>query len=765
MLVANHYIFPRNPKVHDILPNAMKSVNQRNPGARAYILFLIAMVLCFIVLSLSQNWMLNTVRKEKMAQHYAMLNLTKTTTDLSLDQAFKLSQLLLLDNDIAKFVYQGKVEGGSSEIQAIIDAKSRLPVATSVNAILSEIYLYSRKSGYLLSSANAFLDPELMYPTMFAFEGLNYRQFKSSFLDAAFSWQFFPQTEALVQGRKTQVIPLVQTFPLNNPAANNGKIVMLLDSHYFGTLLEEQSIGTNPITYITDSKGQLITYWGDENLIQYGSFEDGQQRITIDGQPYILSIVTSEVSSLRFFSLLSLKDINAMMNPLWVVLVAVSLGMFLLIGSLALFMLLKNRRHWNELLSMVDDGGRPLPYEQAIGYIQSIVSLDRNKVRQAGGTPFITDTFFRRLIHGKMLGTGEIQAMLKLVQQDMDLSSPFSYQMVHIMIHEVSDFLSSERLEDIDFTRIAAQKQATRAFGSQCYLYMDFSFSIWIMLWHLDERYLDHQIDWFWKEFTQVAPCSASMAVSSPKQSLEEIFAATNECSEVQQSMGSEKGREGLKRYAELSLRREPYHYTNDMERKLYGAVLRGEKDALLDILRTIEEDNFKLRCLGTEETANLLRVLYTTAIKLNQGMRLPMHQSVFFSFEEAKSYFLALALTISRAKSDKEEVLTQKIVSYIEEHYQESALNLSIMANDFGMKESFLYHFIQTRMETSFAQYLEAFRMEKASFLFAQKQMTIAEVTVLCGYSNPQTFRRAFQKHFGMLPSDYQKTVLYRQG
>jgi AraC-like DNA-binding protein len=47
---------------------------------------------------------------------------------------------------------------------------------------------------------------------------------------------------------------------------------------------------------------------------------------------------------------------------------------------------------------------------------------------------------------------------------------------------------------------------------------------------------------------------------------------------------------------------------------------------------------------------------------------------------------------------------------------------------------------------------------------LFSEKQMTIGEITTLCGYSNPQTFRRAFKKRYGMLPSDYQKTVLYQK-
>ena len=77
---------------------------------------------------------------------------------------------------------------------------------------------------------------------------------------------------------------------------------------------------------------------------------------------------------------------------------------------------------------------------------------------------------------------------------------------------------------------------------------------------------------------------------------------------------------------------------------------------------------------------------------------------------------------------------------------------------------EGGMHDFMQTRMETSFAQYVETYRLERSLVLFSEKQMTIGEITTLCGYSNPQTFRRAFQKRYGMLPSDYQKTVLYQK-
>lgn len=67
--------------------------------------------------------MLSTVRRDKQEQTYSMLQLIRSTTDLSLDQMFKLSQTLLLNNDIATFIYQGQIPVGSEDIQALSTLK------------------------------------------------------------------------------------------------------------------------------------------------------------------------------------------------------------------------------------------------------------------------------------------------------------------------------------------------------------------------------------------------------------------------------------------------------------------------------------------------------------------------------------------------------------------------------------------------------------------------------------------------------------------
>ena len=82
-------------------------------------------------------------------------------------------------------------------------------------------------------------------------------------------------------------------------------------------------------------------------------------------------------------------------------------------------------------------------------------------------------------------------------------------------------------------------------------------------------------------------------------------------------------------------------------------------------------------------------------------------------------------------------------------------------MAQDFGMTENFLYYFFRTRMQKSFAHYLENKRLEKAQALIAKNpKESLTVLAERCGYANIQTFRRAFKKRYGLTPSEFKRQV-----
>ncbi len=706
--------------------------------------------------------MINRAKEEKKEQTLALLELIKITTDSSLEQALKLSQLLLLDTSINKFIYQKEIEKGSPDIQTIIDAKRALPVAKSINTMLEEIYIYSRASEYLLSSNNAYMDIKTMYPSLLRIGELNFGQWKNRYLETGETTFFFPSTQALVNGREKEVIPFVQTFPLNNPVSNAGKIIFLLNKEFFSSILLKQDVGNHGFTTIIDEDLVPIITHGDViDGVDY-DLEDGQYVKRLHGENYIVSVVSSDVSGLKFYSMLSLKDINATLNPLWTILSISTILAFLIISVTALYLIYSNYKEWKSLLNLVTKDGKELEYESAVSVIQSIVEADRNRARQAGSLPFITDSFFRRLIYGRMVSRTDIEAMLYQIHKDIDFTSVRAYRMLHIFVQQEVDSYSNEILKDLDFCRIVGLRQTQEVFGRNAYLYMDLSFSLWIMIWSEDEEKMEKDIDRFFTQFSNLVPIAFSLSLSSVKSDLDAIPSATHECIEVTEYMKRDSLYDEVVSYEDIMSSKGPYYYPPSLEKKIIMAVVQGEVEDVKRTADVIEEENFVKRNLSTLQLEKLMVALEGSVAKIHQAMN-KKEGATCSSFGEVKEYVISLASDMRSINLNKDELLKEKIRDYITENYMDSSLNLSHMARSFSMKESFLYHFMNTRMETSFAQFVETCRLERAIYYFSEKQRTIGEVASLCGYTNNQTFRRAFKKHYGLLPSDYQKTILYQ--
>jgi len=75
-------------------------------------------------------------------------------------------------------------------------------------------------------------------------------------------------------------------------------------------------------------------------------------------------------------------------------------------------------------------------------------------------------------------------------------------------------------------------------------------------------------------------------------------------------------------------------------------------------------------------------------------------------------------------------------------------------LAKQAGMSLSKFKQLFRQIFGTTPYQYYLANRMEKAMELLESKSYAVSEVGFLVGYSNPSQFTKAFQKHFGTLPS-----------
>lgn len=95
---------------------------------------------------------------------------------------------------------------------------------------------------------------------------------------------------------------------------------------------------------------------------------------------------------------------------------------------------------------------------------------------------------------------------------------------------------------------------------------------------------------------------------------------------------------------------------------------------------------------------------------------------------------------------------------------YLNPRLTITDLANAIGTNRTYLSHYINSTMQTSFYDYVNNYRIENTSkllLLTINPMFTIDEIAEQSGFNSVSTFRRAFQKNTGMTPQQFRKSLL----
>ena len=106
-------------------------------------------------------------------------------------------------------------------------------------------------------------------------------------------------------------------------------------------------------------------------------------------------------------------------------------------------------------------------------------------------------------------------------------------------------------------------------------------------------------------------------------------------------------------------------------------------------------------------------------------------------------------------ASLTSEQGLTYRVMKYIFDHACES-ITLSSAARDLGISESHLSHLFAQQFHINFRRFINAIRIDKARAMMHDPRLTLTDISYSCGYENMRTFRRAFVRETGMLPTAY---------
>jgi DNA-binding response OmpR family regulator/anti-sigma regulatory factor (Ser/Thr protein kinase) len=167
-----------------------------------------------------------------------------------------------------------------------------------------------------------------------------------------------------------------------------------------------------------------------------------------------------------------------------------------------------------------------------------------------------------------------------------------------------------------------------------------------------------------------------------------------------------------------------------DASSKLAG--LRRGADAYLSKPFDKEELMVRLEVLAKKQK----RILAHFSQKIQQGI------NAYQPEEEAEE-----AIQI-------EDAFIQKVRAIVEENYQDDLFGLPLLCKNIGMSRSQLFRKMKALIDTSPSDFIRQYRLQKAKTLLETTDLNTSEVAWETGFKDPAHFSKAFQKEFGVPPS-----------
>ncbi|MFS0724886.1 helix-turn-helix domain-containing protein [Paenibacillus sp. 1P07SE] len=113
---------------------------------------------------------------------------------------------------------------------------------------------------------------------------------------------------------------------------------------------------------------------------------------------------------------------------------------------------------------------------------------------------------------------------------------------------------------------------------------------------------------------------------------------------------------------------------------------------------------------------------------------------------------------------AQKHNIVIEKVQNYMQEHYDEPNLSLELVSNIAGLSPSYLGKLFKGATGSSFSEYLNGIRLEKARELLASTHVTAAKISESVGIYNTTYFSTLFKKRFGLSPSAYREQEALRE-
>ena len=178
------------------------------------------------------------------------------------------------------------------------------------------------------------------------------------------------------------------------------------------------------------------------------------------------------------------------------------------------------------------------------------------------------------------------------------------------------------------------------------------------------------------------------------------------------------------------------------------GNVLKNSESTLDDKKMQLAEVLLLSKRIAQEKGAELSEKAQKTGVLLSAATE-----------EEIYRNFLEIEMEIARlsaAGNQQENTVIAKAKEYIQKNFKKDDLALEEVAQAVGISPYYFSKLFKEEMKQNYSEYLTDIRIEKARELLLDRELSIKQVCVDSGYSNPNYFSRIFKKWTGLTPTEF---------
>lgn len=716
----------------------------------------------------------------KIVRNYShnMLNQSVNTIDARLKELESLPFFLESMPELISLSSYDSIPKGSPEMYDVYQFYKRMPKFSLINNIISNIQVVLLNNEFILMENNALRITPQTYAGLLSYTGMSYDDFLTFSRDRLYSNEFVPFT-----GTDGKVTPtVISSVTDGNTRFPLALIIVQLKESSLKKIMTELLIDPESSVFLLDENNNLITsVQGTDSTL---SFEDvkayllSHPETDSEYQDDIVTTIQSRYIGWQY-CIFSPKEavMSSMLAAKQNVILLVGLSLVMSIAFTAMLCLHK-ASSLKKVAAYLSSGSQDMTFSvkdefsclvnAASKLKMSNQELQQNLLKQK---PLLEATTLRNALSGAISKPEELQYLFTTLGIQPD------HQYFSVLLVTASP---ADEEKHPEFSRFPVLLSAlVREYiekNAPCPVYcLDIDSRQKAVVFigsRIEKNVFQKQLLMFADQTRHMAfeesSISLTFCVSDSYDMVDDLSKAYNQSVVISQHATRTQGQYFFTS-TDIPEIQKLYVYPIQTELELIRLIKTGSQSDLTHLLDTIRNNNLVERALSSSMIRQLTFSIRSSIIRgladlpqeqLTSDAYLKIRRTydqtldeLFQAILQLNSYLVRINNQLNTSKNERQ---AEKIMEYINSHYTNSDFTIYTICEEFHISESFAYQIFREVIGTSFADLLEQIRIEQACQMLTEGNHLIKDIALQIGYTNDNSFRRAFKRVMGVTPGEF---------